>query len=128
MILYLYAIFPFIYTRGRNDLGAKRLVGWGRLGRKRLEGETTRGGNGWGAKHPGFVLSVTGCFAMYAIVLSVSGWFASCISGILSACTKCGPVNRGLCLLYKNCSMHRLPLRTHVLGMHTKFQKNTLKN
>ena len=94
-------------------MGAKRLGGGGRLGRKRLEGETTRGGNGWGAKHPGFVLSVTGCFAMYAVVLSVSGWFA-CISGILSACTKGGPVKRGLCLLYKDCSMHRLPIYKYV--------------
>ena len=48
-------------------------------------------------------------------------------------CTKGGPVNRGLCLLYENYSMHRPPiykyiLRTRVLGTHTKFQKNTPKN
>ena len=54
---------------GRNDLwgettsGAKRLVGAKRLGgkrprRKRLGGETTRGGNGLGAKRPGFKVGI----------------------------------------------------------------------
>ena len=38
-----------IYTRGESDMGAKRLVG-----RNVLGGETTRGGNGLGAKRPGF--------------------------------------------------------------------------
>ena len=63
ILLYLYAIFPFIYTRWRNDLGgettsgAKRLVGTKRLGgkrlgRKRLGGETARGGNGFGRSIP----------------------------------------------------------------------------
>ena len=44
IILYLYAIFPYIYTRGETTSGAKRLVGAKRLGGKRL------GGNVWGAK------------------------------------------------------------------------------
>ena len=54
IILYLYAIFPYIYTRGETTSGAKRLVGAKRLGGKRLGGKTTRGGNGLGAKRPGF--------------------------------------------------------------------------
>ena len=49
-----------IYTRGESTMGAKRLVGakrpgGKRPGGKRLGGETTRGGNGLGAKRPGFV-------------------------------------------------------------------------
>ena len=48
------------YIRGETTSGAKRLVGAKRLGGKRpggkrLGGETTRRGNGLGAKRPGFI-------------------------------------------------------------------------
>ena len=51
----------------------------------------------------------------------------------LYKCTKGGPVNRGLCLLYKKtiqCTGFQFTciLRKHVLGMHIKLQKNTPKN
>ena len=46
---------------GETTSGAKRLVGakrpgGKRPGGKRLGGETTRGGNGLGAKRPGFII------------------------------------------------------------------------
>ena len=54
-----------INTRGESTMGAKRLVGakrpgGKRPGGKRLGGETTRGGNGLGAKRPGFPLRILG--------------------------------------------------------------------
>ena len=42
-------------------MGAKRLVGAKRPGGKCLGGETTRGGNGLGAKRPGFSLTKYSC-------------------------------------------------------------------
>ena len=41
---------------GVTTSGAKRQVGAKQPGGKRLGGETTRGGNGLGAKHPEFAI------------------------------------------------------------------------
>ena len=60
-------ILIHVYTRGETTSGAKRLGGGGakrpggkRPEGKRLGGETTRGGNGLGAKRPGFVSGMSG--------------------------------------------------------------------
>ena len=45
----LYAFFPFLYTRGRNDK-----LGEATSGGETTRGKTTREGNSLGAKHPGF--------------------------------------------------------------------------
>ena len=60
MILYLYAISLSYILGGETTSGGETSSGdettrGKRLGRKRLGGKTTRGGNGLGAKHPGFV-------------------------------------------------------------------------